>query len=153
MGRMSPASAAEEALPEKGKRVPFGGLSQKLAVYNKDPNYFYCWFRDQGDTLQRAQAAWYEFVSPREARGVKIGTRDVHGGNQSVLGDRYEVFGGRDEFGRGYNMVLMRQEIQYYQEDMAVASTSSDQIDHALRRQASEPGRYGETRLSSQASE
>jgi hypothetical protein len=153
MGRVDVASKEQEGLPEKGKRVPFGGLSYKLAVANKHPDYFYCWFKDHGDMLQRAQAAWYEFVSPREARGVELTNRDVHGGNQSVQGDRYEVFGGRDEWGKGYNMVLMRQHNQYHDEDLALAEEQNMQVDAAIRRQPDKAGQYGKATISTKFEE
>jgi hypothetical protein len=134
---------AEQGLREEGRgkrpaRVPFGGLSYKLEVKHKDPAYWYYWFRNRGDEVERAKAAGYEFVSRRQARGAELPEeltlRDVDGGNQS-LDDRYERFGGRDEFGRDYTMVLMRQPMEYHLEDHKADQAAADRIDEAIFRQ------------------
>ena len=119
-------------------RVPFGGLVYKLEVKYKDPDYYYYWFRARGDEIDRAKNAGYEFVTRRQARGTELAEeltiKDVDGGNQSV-DDRYERNGGRDEFGREYNMVLMRQPMEYHLQDKALDDAAADRVDEAITRQ------------------
>jgi hypothetical protein len=113
-------------------------LTYKLEVKYKDPDYFYYWFRNKADELDRAIAAGYDYVTRQQARGTELAEeltlKDVDGGNQSIDG-RYERFGGRDEFGREYNMVLMRQPMEYHLEDVAADNAASDRIDEAITRQ------------------
>lgn len=137
-----PKPPAETTLREERKplpaRVPFGGLVYKLEVKHKDPDFWYYWFRNRGDEIERARAAGYEFVTRRQARGAELPEeltlKDVDGGNQS-LDDRYERYGGRDEFGREYNMVLMRQPMEYHLIDKAADDAAADKIDEAITRQ------------------
>jgi hypothetical protein len=118
-------------------RVPFGGFTYKLEVANKDPNYWYYWFKDRGDNIERALRAGYEFVTRREANRLmpdELTNRDVHGGNQSMTDD-VRVNGGRDEFGRDYNLVLMRQPMEFHNEDLAAEQSRTDEVDRAIIRQ------------------
>jgi len=127
-----------EGRAQRPQRIPFGGLVYKLEVRNKDPNFWYYWFKNRGDDITRAKAAGYEFVTAREARGSEaaeeITNRDVDGGNQSVDG-RMERYGGRDEFGREYTMVLMKQPMEYHLQDKAADDAAADRIDQAVTRQ------------------
>jgi len=113
-------------------------LSYKLEVKNKDPDYWYYWFRNRGDEIERAKQAGYEFVTRRMARGTELPEeltlRDVDGGNQS-LDDRLERYGGRDDYGKEYNMVLMRQPMEYHLQDKAADDAAADRIDEAIHRQ------------------
>lgn len=132
--------AAEATDPDRaaGRRVPFGGFTYKLEVTNKDPAYWYYWFSDRGDTIERALRAGYEFVNRREANRLmpeELTNRDVHGGNQSLTDD-VRVFGGRDEYGRDFNLVLMRQPMEYHLEDMAAEEARNDEIDRSITRQS-----------------
>ena len=136
----------------RSPRVPFGGFSYKLEVKNKDPNYYYYWFKDEGDMVKRALRAGYEFVTERDATGgVFMTNQDVHGGNQSLT-DRYEITGGKDEHGRHFNMVLMRQPMAYHLEDKAAEERRVDEIDVAINRQSFQDttltNKYGEVNMS-----
>ena len=127
-----------ESRVARPERVPFGGMTYKLEVKNKDPNYYYYWFRNRQDELKRAEAAGYDYVTPRMQRlgelTEEVTNRDVDGGNQSVEG-RTERYGGRDEFGREYVMVLMRQPMEYHLQDLAADQKAADAIDEAITRQ------------------
>jgi hypothetical protein len=132
------AGLREDGRAKRPDRVPFGGLTYKLEVKHKDPDYYYYWFRNRGDEIERAKAAGYDFVTKKQARGAELPEeltlRDVHGGNQSI-DDRYERFGGHDEFGREYTMVLMRQPMEYHLKDKAADDRAADRIDEAITRQ------------------
>ena len=96
MPKVNP-NAEQRENRELPTRVPFGGFTYKLEVANKDPNFWYYWFRDEGDQLERALSAGYEFVTRRQAGRVlpeALMNRDLHGGNQS-LNDDVRVHGGR----------------------------------------------------------
>ena len=144
--RGRPRKVVEQAQPEERRvnrdlptRVPFGGMSLKLEVANKDPNYFYRWFSDRGDTIKRARRAGYEVVSEREAGRVLpeyLTNRDVHGGNQSLT-DEMRLFGGRDEYGKDFAMVLMKQPMEYHLADQKAKQENVDGIERSIRRQAS----------------
>lgn len=137
--RKNPEAAVDERREsrEVPTRVPFGGFTYKLEVANKDPNYYYYWFRDRGDDIERALRAGYEFVTRRQADRLmpeQMTNRDMHGGNQSVHDD-VRVFGGRDEYGRDYNLVLMRQPMQFHMEDLEREKERNDAVDQAISRQ------------------
>jgi len=136
-----PTNEAIRQREERAKRpvrVPFGGLNFKLEVKNKDPDYYYYWFRARGDEIDRAKAASYEFVTKRQARGSELPEemtlKDVNGGNQAI-DDRFEAFGGRDDFGREYQMVLMRQPMEFHLADHKADQALADRVDDAITRQ------------------
>ena len=148
----------EVPLPEKKARVPFGGFTYKLEVAYKDPNYHYEWFKDVGDVLRRALAAGYEYVSYRTARSSEeLTNKDVNGGSQS-LDDTMRRHGGVGEYGREYQLVLMRQPMEFYVEDSAMRMAKSDQIDDSIYRREFAGGKtvgnnYGDVRISTKDQE
>ena len=129
--------AADRTSREAPVRVPFGGFSYKLEVANKDPAFWYYWFKDTGDTIKRALRAGYQFVSQRESGDLTpeaLTNRDVNGANESVSGDTRK-FGGRDEYGREYQLVLMKQPIEFHEADMQAENAKADEVDQAIFRQ------------------
>lgn len=159
--RKNPEAAVDERREsrEVPTRVPFGGLNYRLEVVNKDPDYFYYWFNDRGDTIERALQAGFQFVSRREVKRVvpeELTNRDVNGGNQSIADD-VRVFGGRDEYGRDFQMVLMRQPMEYHLQDQKAKDAKVDEIDLAIRRQASKNSsvatKYGDMTMSVRSEE
>ena len=148
----------EMPVPEKKARVPFGGFTYKLEVAYKDPNYHYEWFKDVGDVLRRALSAGYEYVSYRTARSLEeLTNKDVHGGNQS-LDDTMRRHGGVGEYGREYQLVLMRQPMEFYVEDNATRMSKTDEIDDSIYRREFTGGKtvgnsYGDVRISTKDQE
>ena len=135
-------TALDDTALERQERIPFGGFTYKLEVANKDPNFFYYWQKDVGDNINRMLRAGYEFVSARDHGSETLTNQDVHGGNQSLT-DRYERNGGRDEFGRHYNLVLMRQPMEFHLADKKLEEKLADDIDMAIRRQPQGVNAYG----------
>ena len=141
------------------KRVPFSGHYAKLEVNDKDPNYHYYWHKDSGDTLRRALAAGYEFVDMRGQNRLapeNLNNRDLNVANHSIVG-RYEINGGKDEWGREFSLVLMRQPMEFHQEDQKLRDAKSDEVDAAIRRQthtgkAVVENAYGSAQLSTNSS-
>lgn len=143
----------EATAPKKRVRIPFSGFSYKLEVAHKDPGYFYYWQKDVGDNLERMLLAGYEFVTRRQAGRElppELTNKDIYGGKES-LDDRLSVFGGRDEFGREYRLFLMRQPLEYHEEDEALARRRADAVDESIRRQnfggSTIAQKYGEVRV------
>ncbi len=136
------AERSEGSESRRGKthkrRVPFGGLQYKLQVENTDPDYFYYWQKDVGDNIQRMLDAGFEYVTRREAgknAPETLTNRDVTGGNQSLT-DQVRVNGGRDEFGKYYDLVLMKQPMAWHLQDAAQKAKKADEADTAIKRQA-----------------
>jgi hypothetical protein len=140
----------EKLREERPERVPFGGFQQRLEVKNKDPNYWYYWHLDRGDNIERAVRAGYEFVNPRDAGRylpAELTDRSVNGGNRALT-DRIEVYGGRDEYGREFRHVLMRQPMEFHLQDMAAEDAKADAVETAIQRQTKDANRYGELNVS-----
>ena len=148
----------EEPLPTRKGRVPFGGFTYKVEVAYKEPGYHYEWFKDVGDVLRRALGAGYEYVSYRQARSTEeLTNKDVHGGSQSI-DDTMRRHGGVGEYGREYQLVLMRQPMEFYIEDTAMRAAKTDEIDDSIYRREFSGGKavgnsYGDVRISTKNEE
>ncbi len=122
------------AAQEVTERQSFGGFSDKLKVYNKDPNYFYFWHAERNDDIERALLAGYKFVSRRDAgRELPEALRDQN--NRDTLEDGpMRIHGGSGEFGRSYKLVLMRQPQDLHEKDMAERAKRADLVDSSIKR-------------------
>ena len=143
--RGTPSLAAVEKSQAPGKpvhREPFGGFQDKLAVYNKDPAYFYFWHAERGDDIERALAAGYRFVSRREA-GRELPEALRTGDDMDRVEGPMRIHGGAGEYGRAYKLVLMRIPKELHDADMALRAKKADMVDDAIRRQADDEARYG----------
>jgi hypothetical protein len=140
-------------------RVPFGGFNYKLEVANKDPSFFYYWQKDVGDNLERMQRAGYEFVTRKQAGRElpeSLTNRDLYGAKES-LDDRLCVHGGRDEYGKEYKLYLMRQPMEFHEEDARRDAERADLIDQSIRRQtfgsSTIANKYGSVDMSTRSEE
>lgn len=109
-------------------RKPFGLPTARFSALDKDPNYRYRavnanWHKDP-DRVQRFEEAGYEKVQT-EANGRNVG---------------------RNEDGSPIAQVLMRQPLEFYEEDQARKEAELNVMDDQIRRgshpQAEEAGRY-----------
>lgn len=138
------AAVAESQAPGKSvHREPFGGFQDKLAVYNKDPNYFYFWHAERGDDIERAIAAGYRFVSRREA-GRELPEALRTGNDMDREDGPMRIHGGAGEYGRAYKLVLMRIPKELHDADMAARAKRPDAVDAAIFRKKDDEGFYGD---------
>lgn len=103
------------------------GFRNRLAVYDKDPNFEYRWVNssaDGGDRVSIMEEAGYEKV-------VKSATRQSTGrvDNASPLAS-FETTPG----GNGDLMVLMRIKKEWYAEDQKAKQARVDELDQAQKR-------------------
>lgn len=138
-------------------REPFGGQRLRLSVMNKDPAYHYGWFRDQGDNLVMLRRAGYVEVSFREAQ------REIPEAVESAdprlrPDDVCRTHGGVGEGGIPYKLILMKQPIEFFEEDQKSHAQRNDEVDEAVYRPEFEDGKvvgnqYGEISVSVQDKE
>ncbi len=122
------------------KRVAFGGRRLRLDVSGKDPGYHYGWFRDQGDSYVSLQQAAYQKVSFREAQ--RECPEKLEGVDERLRPeDTCRTHGGVGEGGRPYDMVLLKQPMQFFLEDQAAQERRNAEIDIAITRPELEGGR------------
>ena len=131
---------AEAARPDspavadmRAERVPYSGYQSRLEVRNKDPNYFYYFHKDTGDNIQRALAAGYRFVSRRDA-GRELPEELVNDRQGNRADDTLRVFGGQGDYGREYELVLMRLPMKLHLEDRKKREAVYDSIDSSIAR-------------------
>jgi hypothetical protein len=120
-------------------RVPMGGRQKRLVIANKDPNYFYYFFRDLDDTIFRAKQAGYREISYREA-GQQV-PEGLPGDPKRKPTDPYRQHGGRDDGGARYDLVAMKLPMELRREDEARLAAQADAIDSAIMRPEFKDGR------------
>lgn len=106
----------------KRERVPFGGPRRRLTINDQDPRYFYRWFNDQEDRIERALAAGYEFVKKGD---VVVGDKDVHNQDSDLNSRTSKKL-------RNFTVYLMRIPKELHEEDLAVKRAEADKIDEAI---------------------
>ncbi len=133
--KANPADAP--AKPER-KRVPMTLPQQRLAA-PEIPGYHTHWMLGTPERLAQAQDAGYEFVHEEESApadtslggdGLKSGSSDM-GTRVSKLAN---PMGGGEEDGRGQplRLYLMKQKIEWYEEDQRILQNRNDRVVDAL---------------------
>lgn len=120
---------------ERPVRIPVSGERNILTVHGKDPNYEYRFVNDvdAGMRIQKFKDGGWEVV---EKESVSVGDKVVDGGSQvGAVTTRY--------VGQGVTAVLMRIPKEWYNEDQETKQAKLDEIDDAMRAEASAPGSYG----------
>ena len=112
------------------KRVPLGGLRQKLSVPDrlKDPNYVERIFNDMGSRLLDAETAGYEFVYDGGTDEA-----DEHKGARDGIGSKVSFNVGPGPDGKPMKGYLMRTRKEWYKEDQSEKQKELDKIDDAIR--------------------
>ena len=140
----SPSEGTTEEAPVRYReRIPFSGLSKKLDVAYKDPEFYYYWQKDTGDNIARMLRAGYEFVDPQTAKmqvPEMLTSTDVN--PRTDVDGALRVHGGVGEGGRDYGLVLMRIPMKLHEEDMQDHETRNLAIDSAIHRQAFGGGKH-----------
>lgn len=137
---------------ETFKREPFGGRRMKLSVTGKDPNFHYGWFRDQGDNLIRLRRAGYEPVSFREA-GREVPEAIENTDDRLRPEDVCRTHGGIGEGNIPYNLILMKQPMEFHKEDLGLKQDQTNEIDQSIYREEFSDGKvsgnmYGDINVS-----
>lgn len=133
MAKSNPGVAPGKPVAER-KRIPLSVPQRKLEV-PEIPGYHLRWLRGTPARLAQAQNAGFEFVSEDEIslNNVALGGDATKAGN-SDMGSRVSVIEGGDTDGQGQavRMYLMKQKIEYKQEDDALIQARNDSVRDAL---------------------
>lgn len=137
----NPASRQGATLADGRKRVPMT-LPQTRLSAPEIPGYHTHWMFGSADRIAQAEAAGYEFVLPAEVRGklsARItGVGSPADGDSSDLGDRVTTLanphGGGEVDGTGQpaRLVLMKQKLEWYEEDQRLLQARNDSVVDAL---------------------
>lgn len=115
--------------PSRKQRGAFNGTEGKLKVGHGIDGFHLHIFNDIPGRLQTAQDNGYEFVAPAEVGGV---TSNVVSRNTDI-GDKVRYLVGKDEAGGPMYAYLMKQRLEWYEEDQAALQRRSDLVDDAIR--------------------
>ena len=124
----------------KEKRVTRKPLFQRgpqAISGEKDPNFVYRFVNDTGSRIDQLKAAGYEIV---EDDNLIVGDARVSDPTAQGSGKRVISKDGTVSY-------LMRQKKEYYEEDQAAKQAHNDEIEQAMKQQASE-GMYGSIKTS-----
>ena len=112
------------------RRSVFNGTQLKLTTQKSIPGYHLHVMTDSGNRIQEALDAGYEFVTQQEIGDVST---NVVSGN-SDLGDRIR-FLVNPRTGEGKDMYgyLMKQRLEWYEEDQRTLQAKNDQVDKAIK--------------------
>lgn len=133
----NPATRAAAPASER-KRTPMTLPQQRLAAPDI-PGYHTHWMLGKPERIQQALAAGYEFVHHSD---TQLNTRAVGGdglkeGNTD-LGDRVSTLaapiggGEEDEKGQPARLYLMKQKLEWYEEDQKILQARNDGVVDAL---------------------
>lgn len=104
---------------------------------DKDPNFVYRFVNDTGSRIEQLKQAGYEIVTDE---ALVVGDARVTDSNQP--GSAKKVIS-KD----GTVSYLMKQKKEFYEEDQAAKQAHNDEIEQAMKQQASE-GMYGSIKMS-----
>ena len=127
MSRVQEKRVARKSLFQRGPQAILG---------EKDPNYVYRFVNDTGSRVANFQSAGYEFV---EDKDLVVGDSRVF--DPSDLGSAKRVTSND-----GTTSYLMRIKKEYYEEDQAAKAALINEIEQAMKRDASQ-GMYGSIKV------
>lgn len=127
----NPTAVPGKKEPGAQKRIPFSVPQRKLEV-PPIPGYYLRWMRGTAARIAQAQRAGFEFVKPEEVElNATILGSDI-GGNTD-MGSRVSVVEGSvDDQGQAVRLFLMKQKLEYRNEDNALVQERNDQVAEAL---------------------
>lgn len=122
---------------ERPKRLPITGFRNKLTVEGQEPDFHYCWVRD--DLIARFERAAYEFVT----HDVVVGDAQV-----TAIGGKVSIPGGN-----GVTLFLMRVPQEYYNQDMQEMYDDVDAKEEDMFRSlnSGKDGQYGKVDLATKS--
>lgn len=98
------------------------GLKLHVDTSKLDPNFHYRWVNDKSDRVRQMHAYDYD-IAPTVAKP-----------DSNSLGTVDSALGGVEEDGRPYNMVLMRKDREWFEQDQKRKMKPLDEMDEAIRR-------------------
>ena len=123
------ATPASDGATRKRRNV-FNGTEAKLGVRQKIEGYHLHIFTDNGSRIQEALDNGYEFVQPAEIGGVSENVVSRNGD----LGDRIRYLVNPRAEGTEQYGYLMKQRLEWFEEDQRSLQGKNNQVDSAIRR-------------------
>ena len=126
----------------KAERVPISGQNDPLEVNGKDPDFYYRWVLDKsekGTNILKHERAGYVFAEKSE--GLIIGSSSVYVNDH--VGSFIRVPAGKS----GENMYLMKQPMEYREEDLGAKATTVNATEERLQAGNEADGRYGRVKI------
>jgi hypothetical protein len=120
--------AADGAI--RKRRNVFNGTEAKLGVREQIDGYHLHILTDNGSRIQEALDTGYEFVRPDEIGGVSENVVSRNGD----LGDRIRYLVNPRAEGTAQYGYLMKQRLEWYEEDQNALQVKNSQVDAAIRR-------------------
>ena len=130
------ATRRQTARTSRPKRLTVHDAANVLTVQNKEEGYQYRWVNDRGTRVEFMKRRGYEVV---EDDNIIVGSvTPVHksGSGISTTVDKKD----------GGQAILMRQRMEWFEEDQAAKRKIDREKEEALFRQQEKAGRYGSVR-------
>ena len=124
----SPALTRDGAT--RKRRNVFNGTEAKLGVREQIPGFHLHIFTDSGSRIQEALDNGYEFVRPDEIGGISENVVSRNGD----LGDRIRYLVNPRAEGTEQYGYLMKQRLEWFEEDQRALQVRNSQVDTAIRR-------------------
>lgn len=126
---LNAATPAKDGATRKRRNV-FNGTEAKLGVRQQIDGYHLHIFTDNGSRIQEALDNGYEFVRPDEIGGVSENVVSRNGD----LGDRIRYLVNPRAEGTEQYGYLMKQRLEWFEEDQQQLQTKNHQVDVAIKR-------------------
>lgn len=143
-GRPTKASRGDHVTGKRpSARIPLSGSRKRLHLNEKelDPAFHYKWANDVDDNLRQYIDAGYVHVGADE--GLRIGQRAIDNpdGETSSVVSR--------DVGKGVTTFLMKQPIEFYEEDKGLKEAATNRRDESMRESlnSGHEGTYGEVKF------
>lgn len=119
--------SAKAEVRKRTKRISMSGSRMRMHIEDseKDPNFHYAWINDRNGLIQRAKAAGYEHVTRSEIPSWGDGGVDASDGTTALVSM---------EVGEGLIAYLMKQPMEYHEEDQAEINALTDAREADLKR-------------------
>lgn len=129
---LNPANATQ-ADPDSQKRVPMSMPQQRLAVPSIAGYHLY-WMKGTPERLAQAQRAGFEFVDENEVEVNDSTLGGVASNRGSTdLGSRVSMIaGGMSSDNQPLRLYLMKQKLEWYNEDRKILEDRNDSVAEAL---------------------
>ena len=124
----APSPSADGA--QRKRRNPFNGTTSRLSVNSTIPGFHLHVITDKENRIQEALDGGYEFVSPDEVDGVSANVVSRNGD----LGDRIRFLVNPRAEGSEQYGYLMKQRLEWFEEDQEALHAKNNQIDTAIRK-------------------
>lgn len=138
--RMKQRHAQKKSASKTGAmRVPVGGSRNVTTVNDTPEGYVDRWVNDSEGRVERFKRAGYENVSSASVGDSGVDASHAEGGVVSR------------EMGQGVTAYLMRQRVDYFEEDQAAKQQTVDDSEDSIRRDVDnklQDGHYGKVTIS-----